>query len=180
VLFFTDEALESAKPHLAKAGYDVRWSRNSGATEADLEACEKQLALTLSDELRAFLATSNGATLEQHHKDEVDPAQGTYLYFLNCEQIVERTLDIRDLADDVGAAGVEQFACIVDYLDGNYVLLDTRTKTGLIVDGYHEEMSLWSSAFPIAQSFAEFAEKVVAALHAGSGMLYWIPGGGTP
>jgi SMI1 / KNR4 family (SUKH-1) len=158
----------------------LRTSSNPGATLAQIESCEEQLGLTLSDDVRAFLIASNGATLEQHHKDEVHPAQGTYLYFLDCEQIVERTLDARDLAEDIGIDGIEPFACIVDYLDSNHVLLDTREKAGPMLDGYHDEMQLWPSARPIAASFADFAAKVIAALQAGSGMLYWIPGGGTP
>jgi len=179
VLFFSEEALATARPKLAERGYTLAVRANRAATREELASCEDELGVTLSPDVRAFLESSNGAMLEQHHKDEVHPAQGTYLTFLKSEEIVERTLDMRNTASDLGVTGIEALICIVDYLDGNYVLLDTRKSEGPIVDGYHEEMRSWLSAPPIARSFAEFTEKVIDALHRGKGMLYWLPGEGT-
>lgn len=166
--------LAEAKTALgARRQLDLDWSFNRGASEDEIAHCEEQIGVALPMDVRAFLRRSNGMALYQHPRPRIAPNAGNNLFFLSTETIASETRDRRSFLRELGEPDVDSYVFLVDIQDGDYVVLDARPGRHYLIEGNHEETSEWPTARPIARTFTEFVDAIVASMLSGGTARYW-------
>jgi hypothetical protein len=161
----------------------IRWNADFAepASEAELSQCEGALSRELSPQHRAFLKTSNGATLSTTLPDTPGGTPwadfGVRIY--STYQIVEETRDILDQAETSAIDPVPLVAVCGYDKTGDRCLADySRISDGepVIIDAFHETPDAWRSAEPIAQSFELWLRRMFNEFTVKGGILwYWLP-----
>jgi hypothetical protein len=155
---------------------DLEWSLHAGALKEEIVYCEQRIGAALPPDVRAFLRRSNGADLYQHPRPRIAPNAGNNLFFLSTETIASETLDGRRFLRELGEPDVDSYVFLVDIQDGDYVVLDTGPGRNYLIEGNHEETMEWSTARPIARTFTEFVDTIIASMLSGGTARYWNEG----
>jgi hypothetical protein len=163
------QRLQRARERLADRDVDFTWTFRPPAADDEVARCEALLGMPLAHDVRAFLRQANGGELTERR-----PEGDSTLSFLSCRGIVAATQELRALLADVAAAPADAFIAVVDYEDGDVLMIDARDGRGTVVDGWHDEINAWHTEAPLARSFTAFADMLLSTVESGSDMKFWL------
>jgi hypothetical protein len=125
--------------------------------------------MSLAPDVRAFLRQADGGEIVERTSDG-----DRTVTFLSCRTIVQATMQVRALLRELDRQPTDTFVAVVDYEDGDVLMVDTRPGRGGVVDGWHDEVSVWHTKMPIAPSFDAFVDMLLSAVERDAHVKFWL------
>ncbi|MDE2571236.1 MAG: SMI1/KNR4 family protein [bacterium] len=166
---------ERARRVLDQAGLDLDISFHAAATPVQIGRCETEIALSLPQDLRAFLLQHDGLRLCIRSRSE--NLTWAILNVLGTSAIPDPTFLIRECSSAVilpsQARGAAKLIACVALFDAHCIMVPGPAAGWSVYEAVATYSYDWQDSEPIASGFEDFMDKVVANLIAGGDIYYW-------